>query len=445
MSEAVSKRELAGKLTRSREHLLFRCPFYGRLLLRMPFAFADCQTAATDAKKIYFDPTFLAGLSGQETEMVLLHEVLHCVLGHCFRGRKALPMLFNAACDIVVNSLMMDILQLKSCTVQEMELMHLHPNGKEGRLYTAEEVYQALQKLPLPQQEALEAIAGKPIGKDDQNGSGSKSAHTSDSDEEDNPGEDETASQPSDAGRGGSGSKANGSLDSHGLWIQQDDSIEQAMEQNRWQQAMRDAVKQCGPGSLLSQHVERQLHSILHTPKADWRRILYDLLEQCEPDYSFVRPDPRYPAPYVLPRWSEDETGEQVRNLWIAVDASASMAEEEFAAAMTELKNAFAQINRVQGWISFFDTRITRPVPFESLEDIETLFIPEGLGTSFDCLFDAIPEFFPGSLPAMLIILTDGYASFPSQEKARQIPVVWMMIASQITAPWGISVPIELE
>ena len=45
-------------------------------------------------------------------------------------------------------------------------------------------------------------------------------------------------------------------------------------------------------------------------------------------------------------------------------------------------------------------------------------------------------------LIASIIILTDGYAPFPPESVAEDIPVLWL-INSDITAPWGRTVRIK--
>ena len=138
------------KLLLSRFRMLNRHGFYGLLLMHMRFGLDEaCDTAYTDGYRINFSPVFLESLSNDEVDFVLMHEILHVVLKHCFRGRKVDPYLFNVACDIVVNSniLYSKNMNLKYITLEKYgESMHFAPNGKEGYLYTAEEVYNMLIK-----------------------------------------------------------------------------------------------------------------------------------------------------------------------------------------------------------------------------------------------------------------------------------------------------------
>ena len=137
-------RALSRRISAIRTDLLTLCPFFGRLLLRLPIGYAECGTAYTDMKSIVFDPSFAESIGDRELELVLLHEVLHCVLHHCTRGRELLHHTFNVACDIVVNSLALEILGVTDIDVGGQPVMHLAPDGREGKEYTAERVYEML-------------------------------------------------------------------------------------------------------------------------------------------------------------------------------------------------------------------------------------------------------------------------------------------------------------
>ena len=52
-------------------------------------------------------PAFLNRLSPLETDFVLLHEIAHVALGHCFRDNDRDSGIFNSACDLVVNSMLL--------------------------------------------------------------------------------------------------------------------------------------------------------------------------------------------------------------------------------------------------------------------------------------------------------------------------------------------------
>ena len=98
-----SDTELARKLAESRMRMLCLQPFFGLLLMHLRYGLdEDCETAATDGTYIWFGPAFLHRLTPLETDFVLLHEISHVALGHCFRSNDRNTLVFNIACDLVV-------------------------------------------------------------------------------------------------------------------------------------------------------------------------------------------------------------------------------------------------------------------------------------------------------------------------------------------------------
>ena len=150
-------RAIVERLQQARISLLEKQPFYALLLLHMRFALdLTCDTAYTDGTRIAFNPDFIDALSDSELQFVLMHEVLHAALGHPYRHQAQYDLeCFDKACDIVVNSNILyslDMDRSKITLKQFGEAMHLTPDGKEGFLYTIEEVYGQLKavKAKLP-------------------------------------------------------------------------------------------------------------------------------------------------------------------------------------------------------------------------------------------------------------------------------------------------------
>ena len=126
------KRECARILLLSRMRVLLNNGFYGLLLMHMKMALdEECETAATDGERIYFSPSFMETISDSELDFVLMHEILHVALLHCMRKGERDNLIFNIACDIVVNSniLFANNMDKKSITLAEYgESMHTTPN-----------------------------------------------------------------------------------------------------------------------------------------------------------------------------------------------------------------------------------------------------------------------------------------------------------------------------
>ena len=141
-------REYMKRLLLSRMRILCNHGFYGLLLMHMIYSIDEgANTAYTDGERIAFGPEFLENLSDSELDFVMMHEILHVVLQHCFRGKEKDNERYNIAADIVINSNIMleNGGNPSSITLSKYgESMHLAPDGKEGHHYDAEAVYRML-------------------------------------------------------------------------------------------------------------------------------------------------------------------------------------------------------------------------------------------------------------------------------------------------------------
>ena len=113
----MDERSISKRLMESRMCILRDHPFFGALLLHLRMGFADCKTAFSDMHCIVFDPAFVNRLSEEELIFVMLHELLHCVLQHPIRGAGKQNFIYNVACDIVVNSLIMGMMGVDDFSV----------------------------------------------------------------------------------------------------------------------------------------------------------------------------------------------------------------------------------------------------------------------------------------------------------------------------------------
>lgn len=379
-------KRLAIRLTDIRAQIVKELPFFGRLLLHLQFGFADCETAYTDQKRIVFDPEFANRLSDDELKFIMVHELFHCVLNHCSRAKGKISLIYNIACDIVVNSIILDMLDLDDIVIDGNKAMHIAPDDREGKEYTADEIYQMLIKLS---EEKVKDIYGYGI-------------------------------------------------DSHIVWADLDPSSKQ---NEIWRTHIKSASKACSIDGLpLS--LKRYVKDISHNPKCNWKQLLHDFIQSDRSDYTYSTPDKRFAGEdMIMPSFQEEIDGARVRKLWAVVDTSGSISDKTLTDAMNEIYGALTQVN-LEGWMSFFDTDISEPVPFESAEDLDKISPVGGGGTSFDIIFSSIQKNFPDEFPEIMVILTDGYAPFPEEKVTMGIPVIWAIIDSNIEPPFGKTVHI---
>lgn len=391
------RREYVKRILLSRMRILCNNGFYGLLLMHMNFAIdTGCETACTDGRKIYFGPSFLNNLDDDELDFIMMHEVMHCALQHCIRGKDYDQEAFNIACDIVVNSNILESNKgdLKSITLKKYgESMHVAPDGEEGRFYTAEEVY------------AMLPVKGKKKGA---------------------------------SGMMGSGGNGSGNWDDHSKWgtADEDGSLKDEWSKNLLDASeaieIRDPSNKRGLIPLCADRIIKELRK----PQTDWRTILNDFVQEEITDYSFTPPDRRFDeSPFFLPDYNEKD--ETVKDILFMIDTSGSMSDEAITAVYSEIKGAIDQFNgHLQGWLGFFDAKVVEPKPFSSEEEFRIIRPKGGGGTRFDIIFKYVEKHMD-TLPASIIIMTDGYCNFPKEEEAMEIPVLWLLVTDDVEPPWG--------
>ncbi len=412
----TKKKELTQKLLFSRLRILNDHAFYGMLLMNMKFSLdPDCPTAYTNAYKIAFSPTFLDELSPREVDFVLMHEILHVVLKHCFRGLKYDQFIFNIACDIVVNSNILKSvdMDLSFITLKNYgEAMHIAPDGAEGYNYTAEEVYEMLIKK-------AKKMAGA--------GLGSKGT-----------GQDSIGTGNGAKGIGGKGNGDNGaigqgtSFDDHSHW-QEDEALK-----DEWEERLVGAIEASSHGKGEIPLGAKRLFGELTKSQLDWRVILKDFVSYEKNDYSFTPPDRRYDSPFFLPDFNE-EVEVPDANLLFVVDTSGSISDLDLNKAFSEIRGAIADMEKLHGFVVCMDATTYEPMPFESVDDILSMKVQGGGGTSFKSVFQNLDNIIEKmkATPDMIVFITDGYDVFPDESLRRNIPVLWIINNDEVTPPWG--------
>ena len=134
---------------------------------------------------------------------------------------------------------------------------------------------------------------------------------------------------------------------------------------------------------------------------------------------------------------------EYIENIWFCVDVSGSVSDESLNMVYSEIGHAIQQVGQLKGMISFFDTHVTKPLPFHSLEELQRIGAVGGGGTSFHSIFRYLKEEMEEK-PKAIIILTDGYADIPEEEEAEGVPVLWVLTQPEMLIPWGMSVYIAM-
>ena len=467
---ALSENKIKGCIKRlllSRMRILYNHGFYGLLLMHMIYAVSEeIETACTDGVRITFGIDFLDSLSDSELDFVMMHEILHVVLQHCFRGDVEDPEAYNIAADIVVNSNIMleNGMKASSITLSKYGIaMHVAPDGKEGHEYTAEQVYAMLPKNL--NKKGNNKSPGSAVGgakKENKKGNNkSPGSAVGGAKKENKKGNNKSpgsavggAKKENKKGNNKSPGSADGRAkkeiakdkhqpvwvwDDHSQWgkYEEDDTLRDV-----WVKRFEDAAEAIeirdpsNTRGLLPAFAERILKE-LKKPQTDWRTILNDFIQEEVVDYSFAPPDRRFDdSPFFLPDFNGKE--DRVEDILFMIDTSGSMSDDMIAAAYSEVKGAIDQFNgKLKGWLGFFDAAIIKPQPFSDENEFKIIKPAGGGGTDFQIIFEYVFHHMSDKLPASIIILSDGYAPFPQEKLAGGIPVLWLLNNEEVNPPWG--------
>lgn len=416
----LTRKKVLQKISDARTELVMLYPFYGSILMNLRVALADCGTAATDMRRIIFDPQFVLKLSMEELQFVMMHEVMHNVLKHCVRWNGKLTAVYNVAADIVVNSNIMNSLGISGIAICGCEVMHKTPDGKEGYKYSAEEVYEMLMRQGQSKSGGDEPLQQPGSGSAD-NSDGEQDADTI----------------------GCSDNSGSASIDRHDLWSRIENGQEAVDEIDRMVvQAVKDAL--VAGSSDMPMAVRNIVDDLSGAGRVNWIELLHDFIQITNDrnDYSFNPTDRRYSdSEFLLPAFNEVE-GNSVDNIWFVVDTSASIEDETLGIVYSEIRSAISQFTSLSASLSFFDTSVTEPVEFDDVDSLSDIKPVGGGGTSFRSIFRYMADNMQEILPTAIVIMTDGYADWPEEKMTQGIPVMWIIIDTDREPPWGVVVHI---
>lgn len=396
-------KKLMFKILSSRLRILNKHPFFGLMLMHLELGIDDCETAYTTGNRIVFGSAFLNRLTNSEVDFIMMHEVMHIVLKHCNRGKDYNNLIFNIACDIVVNSniLFANNMDLSSITVKGYGVsMHLTPSGKEGYLYSAEEVYNEL----------INTINNNPKFK--ANGMYINEL----------------------------GELVVNNIDIHDKWEKLSED-----EIDKLNKIIKDTyntieIRNSGNGVGKVPLGLTRMIGELTKPKVDWKVLLSDFICSDYNDYSFNPPDRRIDSDFMLPDFNVPEEKINVKILF-NVDTSGSISNADLTKAFSEIKSVIDFSNGgLEGYIVCSDSDLYDVISFQDYTDIDFTKIKGGGGTDFNLVFNHFEEIVQklGGEPDYIVILTDGYGNFPKEEEARGIPVLWIINNNIVTPPWGV-------
>lgn len=354
------------RLAKAKTSLILEHPFVGSIALNMPFEFTDqVPTAATDGKRVIFNPEFVEKLTDDELKFLVAHECFHPMLEHNFRRDQRDPKKWNQAADYVINQLLTDegIGRMPDCGLLNRSIYKAGGGTSEG-------------------------IFG--ILPDSEDGDG------------DGDGD----------GSGYNGTDLDECMDADGSPA---DKEQQAAE---WRVKTAQAAQAAKMMGKMSENMQRVVDDVLQ-PKVDWRDVLQRFMVRAKTDTrSFARPNRRFISQDL---YMPNVSGETLGDIAVAIDCSGSVSPDELNQFASELRVIQEDHKPRTLHVVYFDHDICHHDCFTP-EDTLEINPHGGGGTRFSPVFAHLQE--QGIEPAACVFLTDlccdDFGSDPGY------PVLWV-------------------
>jgi predicted metal-dependent peptidase len=366
--------------------------FFATLALRLkPQPDARVETAATDGKRLLYNPAWFAALSLEEAEGVVCHEVMHNALCHHARRQGRDRERWNRACDLAVNLTILESgLRLPPGRLLPGEGPYAHlPPGQSAEVY-----YTLLQEQAQQNKGNEPGPEGEDAGPDGADGLGQPTD-----------GEGEGQPAPDPGGCGGVIDPGDGS------------PAAARQSEAEWAVAAAQAQQTAKGRGELPGGIDRLVEELLQ-PRVSWKDVLREFVSRhVRNEYSWSAPNRRFlHQGLYLPGLRSDELGDLV----LAIDTSGSIGEKELAEFAGEAQGILDAYD-CSLTILFHDSAVRHVQRWEPTDGPLVLEPKGGGGTSHQCVFDWLAEH--GDPPTCLVCLTDGYTQTP--ETSPGYPVLW--------------------
>jgi len=384
------------KLVAARTRLILENPFIGTLVLRLPLESVDaqwCKTIATDARKIFYNPLYVAQLDIDQTQYVLAHEALHCALSHFARRHHRDKHRWDIACDFAINPMLIN----QGLKPPPEILLDI---GFDGM--TAEEIYPSIEEncddSPLDQHV---------YDHQDKASKSSTNAHTQ--------------SQTDLQGQGGRHTD-----------VSQPPPLTTSQRNNldtQWQQRLAAAAQIARQAGKLHGAMARMVEHYLQ-PQISWRNLLAQYVSSSSrDDYNYSRPSSRRGDPIIYPGLRSE-----IINIVVALDTSGSISDDEVREFISEIDAIKAYI-RARIVFHVCDSMLAPDGPW-IFEPWDELVLPENIsgggGTDFNPVFEWVDQ--QDMTPDLLVYFTDGLGEFPLVQP--NYTVIWL-VKGKVRVPWG--------
>lgn len=434
------RQEAARALSRARAALITREPFFGSLVLGLRLeADETCRQLWTDGTTLGYHPAFAAGISQEKLVGALAHEALHLACGHHARRRHRDPRLWNEACDVVINDILLQAgFRLPEGAVSRPEYAGLPVESVYRELLFRQGSRSSAQQFSGTG--GAQAPGNGEQKKLSENGVGMATPRSSSKERE----EDAPRHVQSAAGARQSAARGKKELPFFDGEIRDAPRLREGQGEHR-EQARIDVE------TTLTRALDRARHAgaipagchrlLRHSVSAqqDWASLLRRFLARCaDNDYSWCHPARRFLHQGLYLPGRHDM---KISSLAVAVDSSGSVDDVALSSFCAELGAALAPYD-TEAVILFHDCRVQAVHRIRGRELPSSLTPVGGGGTDFRPVTAWLEN--QGERPAALVWFTDlECSSFP---QAPDYPVLWLVRGQGgQTPPFGEVVRMTLQ
>ena len=405
---AVMREEVHDRVIVARVGLLLRHPFFGNMATRMRVQNCDdwCPTAATDGHNLYYNTQFFNMLSNKQIEFVIAHEILHCVFDHITRREDRDAMVYNIACDYLVNNLL-----IRDKIGERVDQVQIFQDFKYDG-WTSEEVYDDIKdKYDDEQLEALGQLLDEHVDWE------------KDGDQE---------GQAPGQGNGKDGKKSKRPTYSKEELKKIRDEIKESMI---------TSAQSAGAGNTPGE-IARMIKELTE-PKMNWRELLRQQIQSTiKSDFTFSRPSRKgWHTGAILPGMNFMDT----IDICIGIDMSGSIGNHQAQDFLGEVKGIMDEYKDYKIKLWCFDTAVYNEEDFsaDGGQDLMDYEILGGGGTDFDANWTYMKQ--NDIQPKKFIMFTDGYpfGSWGDEDYCDTIFVIHSHRDKNLQAPFGMTAHYE--
>ncbi|MBQ6321914.1 MAG: hypothetical protein IJI24_03485 [Lachnospiraceae bacterium] len=394
--ESPKEQKIHQQILTFRMELLRKMPFYGDLLSGVEIVSSkDNPTAWTDGSTIYYNPSFMMKQNEGQMHFVIMHEILHMLLMHCYRVGKRDPFIWNIAADVMVNGM------LTGAIASDMKKRGIAWGEPVGivKAWVSESIgVEDIYYHILADNQSKDVKQNKPAAK---KVVFVRRHYTNKaSDKGDVP--DHAWDKPTNIG-------TYYAIPEKDLFpAKLSDRDLQGLEDRLREYVSRAAKSDSGRSMFGSCYIPPDLYKLVKTRELNWKRLLRDLLtdDVDDDEASYQTPERKYiHMDLILPGHSFDQ--ENLEEVWAFVDSSGSIGKDDMAQFLTQIYRIVKDFQCTYH-ICYWDTKVTDVYRNVSGEKKVLECVPHHSGgTNINCVYDWMAQ--NHVRPTAMIIFTDGY------------------------------------